>query len=122
VRGIVAYVAEPLPWNAPSRAIVIYLAEHAVWYVLAALAAAGMFFGFRRDATVTGLLLGHALVIGAAAAFTDGNIGTLVRHRGLALPYLVWLSGVGACELLVALGRRQDTFGGLTPQLGTGPV
>ena len=39
------------------------------------------------------------MLIAAASAFTDGNVGTLVRHRGLALPYFVWLSGVGACEL-----------------------
>jgi len=63
----------------------------------------GALFGFRRDATVTGLLVGHALVIAAAVAFTGGNVGTLVRHRGLALPYLVWLSGVGGCELLLRL-------------------
>ena len=28
-------------------------------------------------------------------ALTSGNVGTLVRHRGLALPYIVWLSAVG---------------------------
>jgi hypothetical protein len=107
-RGIVAYVTVPLPWAAQSRAALAYLPEQVVWYLLAMLAAVGALSGLRRDATVTGLLIGHALVIGAAVAFTGGNVGTLVRHRGLALPYLVWLSGVGACELLGAL-RRADT-------------
>ena len=102
-RGVVSYVAVPLPWTAQSRAALAYLPEQVIWYVLAMLAPAGVLFGFRRDATVTGLLLGHALVIAAAVAFTGGNVGTLVRHRGLALPYLVWLSGVGACELTRAL-------------------
>jgi hypothetical protein len=106
VRGIVAYVTVPLPWQAQSRASVAYLPEQVIWYLLVALVPVGALFAFRRNATVAGLLLGHALVIGAAAAFTDGNVGTLVRHRGLALPYLVWLSGVGACELLERLPRR----------------
>ena len=90
----------------PVRAFA-YLPEQIVWYLLAILVPVGTFFGFRRDATVTGLLAGHALVIAAAVAFTDGNVGTLVRHRGLALPYLVWLSGVGACELFVRLAARR---------------
>ena len=106
-RAVVAYVTVPLPWMAQSRAALAYLPEQVVWYLLAMLAVAGALFGFRRDATVTGLLVGHALVIAAAVAFTGGNVGTLVRHRGLALPYLVWLSGVGACELLVSF-RRPD--------------
>src|SRR5206468_9338533 len=92
-----------LPWNAPSRTTAAYLPEQIIWYVLVALVPPGIIFSFRRNAVVTGLLLAHALLLGAAVAFTDGNVGTLVRHRGLALPYLVWLSGVGACELLAAV-------------------
>ena len=95
---------------AQSRAALAYLPEQVVWYLLAMLAVAGALFGFRRDAIVTGLLVGHALVIAAAVAFTGGNVGTLVRHRGLALPYLVWLSGVGACELLVSFRRPDVPF------------
>jgi hypothetical protein len=121
VRGVVAYVTVPLPWDAQSRTTVAYLPEQIIWYVLAALVPAGALFGFRRNAAVTGLLLGHALVIGAGAAFIDGNVGTLVRHHGLALPYLVWLSGVGACELLAAIapGARpfHSPFGNLTEPL-----
>jgi hypothetical protein len=66
-------------------------------------------FGFRRDPIVTSLLIAYALLIAAASAFTDGNVGTLVRHRGLVLPYLVWLSGVGACELLTLLRQSHPS-------------
>ena len=63
----------------------------------------GLPSAFRRDPIVAGLLLGHALVIAAAVAFFGGNVGTLVRHRSLALPYLVWLSAIGACHVLSSL-------------------
>jgi dolichyl-phosphate-mannose-protein mannosyltransferase len=102
VRGAAAYLTVPLPWNAPSRATVAYLPEQVVWYVLVVLAVPGIVFSFRRNAVVAGLLLAHALLLAAAVAFIDGNVGTLVRHRSLALPYLVWLSGVGACEVFAA--------------------
>jgi hypothetical protein len=106
VRSAVAFLTVPLPWNARSRAAVAYLPEQVVWYVLLVLSVPGVVFSFRRNAVVTGLLLAHVLLLGAAVGFTDGNVGTLVRHRGLTLPYLVWLSGVGACELLAAVRRE----------------
>jgi len=71
-----------------------------VWYILVALVPIGFVYGCRRDPLVAGLMLAFASVAALAVALTSGNIGTLVRHRDLALPYLVWLSAVGACELL----------------------
>src|SRR4029077_1157532 len=67
-----------------------------------------------------GLLVAHAVLISAASAFTDGNIGTLVRHRALVLPYIVWLSGVGACESIAWLHGRLSSVAPspLTPDLG----
>jgi hypothetical protein len=100
VRAIVAYVAVPLPWKAQSRAALAYLPEQVVWYVLALLAPAGVLFAFRRDSGVTALLVGNGIVVALAVALTGGNVGALVRHRGLLLPYMVWMSAVGFCELL----------------------
>ncbi len=100
VRAAVAYVAEPLPWKTQSRVALAYLPEQVVWYVIALLVPIGLPFAFRRDPLLAGLLFCHALAIGAAVALNGGNVGTLVRHRGLVLPYLVWLSAVGACQLL----------------------
>src|SRR5436190_2726765 len=106
VRGAAAYLTAPLPWNARSRMTAAYLPEQVIWYVLVVLSVPGVVFSFRRHAVVTGLLLAHAFLLSAAVAFTDGNVGTLVRHRSLSLPYLVWLSGVGACELFAAVRRE----------------
>ena len=44
-------------------------------------------------------------------AMTSGNIGTLIRHRGLVMPYLVWLAGFGfmsSCESPQAATRSRD--------------
>jgi hypothetical protein len=106
VRGVVAFVTVPRPWDSPSLAATAYMPEQVAWYVLLVLAAGGAFFGLRRDPAMTGLLVTHAVLIAAPAALTDGNVGTLVRHRSLSVPYLVWLSGVGLCELLAAWHRR----------------
>jgi hypothetical protein len=88
-----------------------------IWYIIVALAPIGLVFSFRRDPLVAGLLFGYAVVAAVTVAMTSGNVGTLVRHRGLALPYVVWLSAVGACELvtwsIAALPLRRPS---LNPQ------
>jgi len=119
-RGVVSYVALPRPWDVQSRAAAAYIPEQVVWYVLALLAGVGALLACRRDPLIAGLLVAHAVLISAASAFTDGNIGTLVRHRGLVLPYIVWLSGVGACESIAWLHGRLSSVAPspLTPDLG----
>ncbi len=105
-RGLVSWIVVPLPWEAESRAAVAYIPEQVLWYAIAGFSLIGIPWGFRRDPTLTGLLVAHAALLAAAAAFTDGNVGTLVRHRSLALLYLGWLGGVGICDALVAVQRR----------------
>lgn len=100
VRAALDYVIVPLPWNIESRAALAFLPEQIVWYGLIALAPIGVWAGLRRDALVTSLLTAHATAAALMVAVTGGNVGTLVRHRGLALPYMVWLSALGAVELM----------------------
>ena len=100
IRSLGNYVMQPLPWQIESRTMLAYLPELMLWYVTVALVPFGVVAGLRRDAVLTCLLLSHALVVAAMVAVTSGNVGTLVRHRGLALPYLLWLSVLGGCEVM----------------------
>jgi hypothetical protein len=100
VRSVVSYITVPLPWDVQSRAALVYVPEQIVWYLLVALLPAGLVFSFRRDALVTALLIAYAAASSFLVAITSGNVGTLVRHRGMAIPYIVWLSAVGGCELM----------------------
>lgn len=106
VRAFERYVTVPWPWEVQSRAMLVDIPEQIVWYVLVLLLPAGLIASFRRDAMLTGLLFGTALVSIVAIALTSGNVGTLVRHRSLAMPYLVFLSLAGLCELLSRAGVR----------------
>jgi hypothetical protein len=106
VRAMTSYVTVPVPWEAQSTATLLYLPEQLLWYLIVALAPIGVLGGFRRDSLLTSLLVGYAALGAVTVALTSGNIGTLVRHRGLALPYIVWLSAVGACDLIRWALRR----------------
>jgi hypothetical protein len=105
VRSTVEYLTAPRPWTIESRAALAFVPELMFWYCVLALAPVGLIAALRRDALVTAILAGYAFAVAALVAVTGGNIGTLVRHRGLALPYLIWLSMAGAQFLLACAAR-----------------
>jgi len=102
-----AYVVQPTPRSIQSRATLAYLPEQVVWYGLVLLVPVGIVAAARRDLLLTSVLLMYALAAAVMVALTGGNVGTLVRHRGLALPYLVWFSGLGASRLVASITRAR---------------
>jgi hypothetical protein len=94
------------PWTIESRAALAFVPELMFWYCVLALLPVGLVAALRRDALVTAVLSAYAFGVGALVAVTGGNIGTLVRHRGLAVPYLIWLSAMGAEALLTWTARK----------------
>ena len=107
VRAFERYFTVPFPWEVQSTAALIDIPEQIVWYLLVLLLPVGLVCSFQRDPALTGLLFGMAGVSIVAIALNSGNVGTLVRHRSLAAPYLLWLSLAGLCELLSRAGARR---------------
>ena len=105
VRSFERYVTVPLPWEVQSRSALAFLPEQMLWLVLVLFAPFGALLACRRDLLIAALLFAHAAVAAVTVALTSGNVGTLVRHRGLALPYFIWLSAVGICELVAWRSR-----------------
>jgi hypothetical protein len=95
-----AYLTVPLPWTIQSRMALLYLPEQVAWYLLLVLLPLGVAAGVKRDAQLTALLAAYSVTAAVLVALASGNVGTLVRHRGLAVPYLLWFSALGACEVV----------------------
>jgi hypothetical protein len=106
VRAVVSFVFVPLPWDVHSRGELVYLPEHVLWLALVALTPVGLVAGLRRDPLLTGTLAGYALASAMAVALTSGNVGTLIRHRALVTPFVVWIGALGGCVALEAIARR----------------
>jgi hypothetical protein len=109
IRSAVSFILVPLPWQLASTRELSYLPEQLVWYVMVALLPAGFVAGWRRDPIVTSLLAGYTIPTAAALALTNGNVGTLLRLRGIVIPYLIWLSAVGFCAWLQRAAVRTAT-------------
>ena len=103
MRALVSFALTPLPWQAASRGELAFLPEHLLWYLLLATVPFGLAAGWRRDPLVTAVLIGFVLPTALVLAFTNGNVGTLLRLRGLVTPYLIWIGVLGMCVIGEAL-------------------
>jgi hypothetical protein len=100
VRAAFSIVFVPVPGQDMPRSQIVQFPEHMIWYALIALLPLGLASGLARDRLLTCLLVGYVLPTGAIVALTNGNIGTLVRFRGLMTPYLVWIGCLGLCVMM----------------------
>jgi hypothetical protein len=99
-RASASVVLLPRPWDAQSRAELAYLPEQLAWYLVLGFAAVGVFAGVRRNALVTAVFAAYAVTALMVVALNSGNIGTLVRHRSFALPFLIALAAVGMTTVI----------------------
>lgn len=102
VRAAVSFAVTPWPWEMRSLSELAFMPEHVMWYLVVLLTPVGLLAGWQRDALVTSLLIGFAVTAAAVLAVSTGNVGTLLRLRGLVTPYLIWLAALGLC----AIGER----------------
>lgn len=104
LRAAISFVVTPWPWDMRSRSELAFMPEHIVWYLLIAALPFGIVAGWRIDPLATALFCGFAIPTAAVIAVTNGNVGTLLRLRGLVTPYLAWVSAVGFCVIGEWLG------------------
>jgi hypothetical protein len=110
LRAIVAAVVVPVPWKAESTFTRAYLPEHIIWYVMVVLVPLGIWFGVAQSPPATLVMTSYVLLMGLGVALRSGNVGTLVRHRGLILPFVIVLSAVAACHLIARAWAATKTI------------
>jgi len=106
LRALGSFVVVPVPWRLQSARELVYLPEQVAWYVLVLLLPVGLVAGCRRDRLATCMLLGYVAPTAAALALTNGNVGTLLRLRGLVVPFLAWVSAAGFYAVIDTLGQK----------------
>jgi hypothetical protein len=107
VRALVSVIIVPLPWQIQSWSEIVFLPQQLLWYPLVILALVGLVAGLRRDLLVTCMLAGLSVVGAAVVGLNSGNIGSMVRHRDTVVPFVVWLSALGAVATAARFMPRQ---------------
>lgn len=107
--GLWHVLAAPVPWTSDSMAERATIPEMIAWYgavALAAIAVARHWRRWRDYAHLLGYIGGIALLL----ALTQGNLGTLVRHRSMIIPFVLVFSGAGAAWVYLRWRAWQPTL------------
>jgi hypothetical protein len=99
LRSVIGFVTQPPP-IAESPAWLALIPQQVVWYCAVLLAFVGAIRGMWRQPMVTSLLLG--MIVGGVIiiAPNSGNIGTLIRHRDMIVPFVLMLASYGAVTVI----------------------
>jgi len=121
-RSAAAFFLAPLPRHITSLSGWLLVPLNLAWYTLLVLAAVGIPAGVRRDRLVTALSAGYVLAGLIIIAPNSGNIGTLVRHRDMVVPFVIGLSSFGLVTILAIASRlrRQPKTASGRPMEGDG--
>ena len=116
LRSLVSVMIVPLPWDMVSTSELLFLPAQIIWYGLWLFACGGLLAGFRRHALLTSSIVVYSVIAIVAVATNTGNVGTLIRHRDMVLPFIVWLVSLGGVSMLVrvaGLHTKYAVSGGL---------
>lgn len=111
VRGLLSFILVPLPWQVQSARELVYLPEQLAWYALVVLLPLGAWVALGRGRLAACMLMGYAAPTAVVLALTNGNVGTLLRLRGLVIPFVAWLSAAGLDALMERSKRLVDERG-----------
>ena len=107
IRAGRSFLFTPWPWEMVSASELAFLPEHIIWLLIVIFTPIGIVAGAKRDRLITVLLIGFVLPMAAALAVTNGNVGTLLRLRGLVSPYLIPVAAVGLLSVAEYLLSRR---------------
>lgn len=99
--GVAHVLGAPFPWAARSLNDVATIPDVLLWYVLVILAVVGTAGLARRRVWAAAMVALVGLGIGAILALTEGNVGTLFRHRAMLIPLASALAAEPAFALWV---------------------
>lgn len=106
--GAMFLVGAPFPWDLlrPDRALLA--PEMVLWYTAVASALFGLAWlvRARRWEALYVVLVG--LSIAGVLSLAEGNLGTLVRHRGMLVPFVVIVAAAGVGSALATPGEPRD--------------
>ncbi len=105
-RGLAYALFSPFPWDVRRAVDLATLPEQILWYAM--LIAAPVSLWRRRPAWrsigVLVLYVGGLLLV---FSLTEGNYGTLFRHRSMVIPFVTLLASPGLIELWRWLAARR---------------
>lgn len=105
------FVLIPKPWAPRTRNDVAMAPQQVLWYLVVVFSVPGLVAGLRRDPLLTCLLASIVTSGTVVIALASGNVGTLIRHRDMIVPFVIWLGALGAVVTVCRWGRLESKEG-----------
>jgi hypothetical protein len=109
IAAAMAFFIVPLPWRLESATWLVVVPQQLVWYIVVVLAVAGTIAGLRRAAALTCALVGFIAAAVIVIAPNSGNVGTLIRHRDMVVPFVLALACLGGMSIATRALRSSVT-------------
>lgn len=93
--ALLASLFAPFPWMLGSAMQIMAIPEMLVFYTLVPAIFAGSKFIIKYKIKEGAVLMTYVIIMYIVLAITEGNIGTLFRHRSMVLPLVFVLAGIG---------------------------
>jgi len=99
LRGVVHYLTEPWLSHLHTLKLKVFFPQMIAWYACGALAVLGLLALRRHNRALSMFIFLFLAVFISAYGLSEGNIGTLIRHRDMITPAVLILAVVGARAL-----------------------
>jgi len=110
-QGVLLVIAAPFPWQVLSPSRLLLIPEFIFWYPTFVFGLIGIAVAWRRRHVEALYVLLVGLAVAGILSLAEGNLGTLVRHRSMLVPFAAVFTSLGFCvaapHLRRALFRRQ---------------
>jgi len=98
-KGWAHFLLEPFLWRIPTKRMLFSYPQVVLWYILIPFAFLGMILAARYNWRFSLILFMHFFVIGSLLAMSEGNIGTLFRHRDMLTPLFLIFASLGLIKI-----------------------
>jgi hypothetical protein len=98
-KGFTFLMFKPFPWDIDNKAKLAFYPIAVLWLVLFPFFIIGLFFSFRKEYGSSIFLILLFLSIAIMLSLTEGNIGTMVRHRDMLTPIYLIYSSLGLIRM-----------------------
>lgn len=99
LKGWFYFLFSPFPWRIQSISQFFSMPQMLLWYFSLIFAGIGFLIVFKKSLFITFLFALYIFLIGTLAGMSEGNIGTLFRHRDMITPLILIFGSITIAEL-----------------------
>jgi len=108
-KGLIFVLFSPFPWSVKSVSQLIVYPQIVFWWVVTPCIIYGMIWSIRFKRSQTILIILFIASIYSVLALTEGNIGSVFRHKDWVAPFCLMFAAIGINRFIFSRGTCRST-------------